>query len=141
MVGAIRQELLAGVRVAEHFKRLSDALRAFPDVSLDEEDYAVSPTSRASSISSCTSRDKTRPTYRRLPPFAPFLPPPPACFPPSLRCVLMRAVERARALLFAFAPPCLLALALRPFAGLGLRGSAAEPLLAPRSSRLPVAWP
>ena len=39
MVGAIRQELLSGVRSTEQFKRLRDALRAFPDLLLDEEDY------------------------------------------------------------------------------------------------------
>jgi predicted nucleic acid-binding protein len=39
MVGAIRQELLSGVRATQQFKRLRDALRAFPDLPLDEEDY------------------------------------------------------------------------------------------------------
>ena len=39
MVGPIRQELLSGVRTAEHVQRLRDALRAFPDIPLDAEDY------------------------------------------------------------------------------------------------------
>ena len=39
MLGAIRQELLSGVRTADHFKRLRDGLRAFPDWPLDEEDH------------------------------------------------------------------------------------------------------
>jgi predicted nucleic acid-binding protein len=39
MMGAIRQELLSGIRVPEHFKRLRDGLRAFPDLLLDAEDY------------------------------------------------------------------------------------------------------
>ena len=37
--GAIRQELLSGVRTAEQFKRLRDYLRAFPDLELTREDY------------------------------------------------------------------------------------------------------
>ena len=39
MIGAIRQELLSGVRAAEQFRKLREHLRAFPDVTLDESDY------------------------------------------------------------------------------------------------------
>ncbi len=37
--GAIRQELLSGVRFAEQFNRLRDYLRAFPDLEVTREDY------------------------------------------------------------------------------------------------------
>ena len=39
MIGAIRQELLSGVRSAEQFKKLREALEAFPDMTLDPDDY------------------------------------------------------------------------------------------------------
>lgn len=39
MLGAIRQELLSGVRAKEQFKRLRDRLRAFDDLALDNVDY------------------------------------------------------------------------------------------------------
>jgi predicted nucleic acid-binding protein len=39
MVGAIRQELLSGVRTADQSHRLRDALRAFPDLELETADY------------------------------------------------------------------------------------------------------
>lgn len=39
MIGAIRQELLSGIRAAEQFKKLRDSLRAFPDEPLQEDDY------------------------------------------------------------------------------------------------------
>jgi hypothetical protein len=39
MVGAIRQELLSGVREEVHFKKLRDRLRAWSDLDLDEIDY------------------------------------------------------------------------------------------------------
>jgi predicted nucleic acid-binding protein len=39
MLGAIRQELLSGVRSADLFATLRDRLRAFADVALDEADY------------------------------------------------------------------------------------------------------
>lgn len=39
MLGAIRQELLSGIRAMEQIKKLRDALRSFPDESLDAEDY------------------------------------------------------------------------------------------------------
>ena len=39
MLGAIRQELLSGVRSAEQFRKLRAALDAFPDLRLEEADY------------------------------------------------------------------------------------------------------
>jgi len=39
MVGAIRQELLSGVRGEVQWRKLRDRLRAFSDASLDESDY------------------------------------------------------------------------------------------------------
>lgn len=39
MLGAIRQELLSGIRTNEQFKKLQDHLRAFRDVPLEEADY------------------------------------------------------------------------------------------------------
>ncbi|HEY4106818.1 MAG TPA: PIN domain-containing protein [Polyangiaceae bacterium] len=39
MLGAIRQELLSGIRVSEQFKKLRDSLRSFPDEPLTSEDY------------------------------------------------------------------------------------------------------
>jgi predicted nucleic acid-binding protein len=39
MIGAIRQEILSGIRAAEQFRKLRDRLRAFQDVALDESDY------------------------------------------------------------------------------------------------------
>lgn len=39
LVGPVRQELLSGVRSADHFLRLRDHLRAFPDLQLRTEDY------------------------------------------------------------------------------------------------------
>lgn len=39
MMGAIRQELLSGVRVELQFKRLRDRLRAFDDLVLEQADY------------------------------------------------------------------------------------------------------
>jgi predicted nucleic acid-binding protein len=41
IVGAIRQELLSGIRTPEQFIRLRDYLRAFPDLVLEVEDYEV----------------------------------------------------------------------------------------------------
>ena len=40
MLGAIRQELLSGIRSNEQFKKLRDGLRAFGDIVLEEADYA-----------------------------------------------------------------------------------------------------
>lgn len=39
MIGAIRQEILSGIRAAEQYRKLRDRLRAFPDEILDESDY------------------------------------------------------------------------------------------------------
>ena len=39
MLGAIRQELLSGIRSTDHFKKLRDSLRAFPDLQLEVGDY------------------------------------------------------------------------------------------------------
>lgn len=39
MIGAIRQELLSGIRVASAFQRLRDQLRAFPDLPLIAGDH------------------------------------------------------------------------------------------------------
>lgn len=39
MIGAIRQELLSGIREAAQFEKLRDRLRAFPDLDLDASDY------------------------------------------------------------------------------------------------------
>lgn len=39
MLGAIRQELLSGIRHAVQFERLRDKLHAFPDLDLAEADY------------------------------------------------------------------------------------------------------
>jgi predicted nucleic acid-binding protein len=41
MLGAIRQELLSGIRSNEQFKRLRDGLRAFSDIVLEEADVSV----------------------------------------------------------------------------------------------------
>jgi predicted nucleic acid-binding protein len=39
MIGAVRQELLSGIRASEQFKRLKESLRAFSDEPLGQEDY------------------------------------------------------------------------------------------------------
>jgi hypothetical protein len=39
MLGAIRQELLSGIRTIEQFKTLRESLRSFPDEPLSQEDY------------------------------------------------------------------------------------------------------
>jgi predicted nucleic acid-binding protein len=39
MIGAIRQEILSGLRAADQFRKLKDRLRAFPDLALDQSDY------------------------------------------------------------------------------------------------------
>jgi predicted nucleic acid-binding protein len=44
MIGAIRQEILSGVRAAEQFRKLRDRLRAFADIVLDEADYEEAAT-------------------------------------------------------------------------------------------------
>jgi predicted nucleic acid-binding protein len=52
MLGAIRQELLSGIRAAEQFKKLREGLRAFPDMPLSETDYEEA----ASCFNRCRSR-------------------------------------------------------------------------------------
>jgi predicted nucleic acid-binding protein len=39
MLGAVRQELLSGIRAVEQFRKLRDRLRAFPDISIGQDDY------------------------------------------------------------------------------------------------------
>lgn len=41
MLGAIRQELLSGVKSQKQFRLLRDKLRAFPDLLLTEKDYEL----------------------------------------------------------------------------------------------------
>ena len=41
LLGAIRQEILSGLRTPEQFNRLRDTLRAFPDAALAVEDYEL----------------------------------------------------------------------------------------------------
>ena len=52
MIGAIRQEVLSGVRAPEQYRRLRDRLRAFSDVSLDATDYEEA----ASCFNRCRAR-------------------------------------------------------------------------------------
>ena len=44
MIGAIRQEILSGIRAADQYRKLRDRLRAFDDVPLDEVDYEEAAT-------------------------------------------------------------------------------------------------
>ena len=39
LLGAVRQEILSGIRNTEHFESLKMHLRAFPDMLLDAEDH------------------------------------------------------------------------------------------------------
>jgi predicted nucleic acid-binding protein len=41
MIGAIRQEILSGIKYQEQFEKLKDCLQAFPNLSLDIEDYEL----------------------------------------------------------------------------------------------------
>ncbi|MBD2505373.1 type II toxin-antitoxin system VapC family toxin [Anabaena azotica] len=41
LLGAVRQEVLSGIRSSEQFTRLKDSLRAFPDLPLTTEDYEL----------------------------------------------------------------------------------------------------
>jgi predicted nucleic acid-binding protein len=41
LLGAIRQEVLSGVRYKEQFARLQEYLRAFPDLELTTEDFEL----------------------------------------------------------------------------------------------------
>lgn len=52
VIGAVRQELLSGLRTADQFRRLRDRLRAFPDVDLDHVDYE----NAASCFNECRGR-------------------------------------------------------------------------------------
>ena len=52
IIGAIRQELLSGVRNAEQIRKLRDSLASFPDIVLDETDYVEA----ARLFNSCRSR-------------------------------------------------------------------------------------
>ena len=52
MLGAIRQELLSGIRVSEQFKKLRDSLRSFADEPLEQEDYEEA----ASCFNRCRSK-------------------------------------------------------------------------------------
>ena len=44
MIGAIRQEILSGIRAAEQYRKLRERLRAFGDEALDETDYEEAAT-------------------------------------------------------------------------------------------------
>jgi predicted nucleic acid-binding protein len=44
MIGAIRQEVLSGIRAPVQFRKLRDQLRAFADVALSESDYEEAAT-------------------------------------------------------------------------------------------------
>jgi predicted nucleic acid-binding protein len=44
MIGAIRQEILSGIRAPEQYRRLRDRLRAFSDESIDATDYEQAAT-------------------------------------------------------------------------------------------------
>lgn len=52
MVGAVRQELLSGVRTEGQFRKLREHLRAFPDAPLAEADYEEA----ASCFNRCRAR-------------------------------------------------------------------------------------
>lgn len=41
LIGAVRQEILSGIRHQEQFKKLRDNFRAFPNLSLNNEDYEL----------------------------------------------------------------------------------------------------
>ena len=41
LLGAVRQEILSGIKHQEQFKKLSNNLRAFPNLSLEAEDYEL----------------------------------------------------------------------------------------------------
>jgi predicted nucleic acid-binding protein len=52
MLGAVRQELLSGVRADQQFETLRGHLRAFPDIPLEAEDYEEA----ASFFNKCRAR-------------------------------------------------------------------------------------
>jgi predicted nucleic acid-binding protein len=41
LLGAVRQEILSGIKHQEQFEKLKDYLRAFPNLSLNAEDYEL----------------------------------------------------------------------------------------------------
>ena len=41
LIGAIRQEILSGIKYQEQFEKLRNYLQAFPNLSLDAEDYEL----------------------------------------------------------------------------------------------------
>ena len=41
VLGAVRQEILSGIKYQEQFDKLKDNLRAFPDLFLNTEDYEL----------------------------------------------------------------------------------------------------
>ena len=44
IMGAIRQEILSGIKAAEQYRKLRDRLRAFSEETLDETDYEEAAT-------------------------------------------------------------------------------------------------
>ncbi|MDB9519263.1 PIN domain-containing protein [Roseofilum reptotaenium CS-1145] len=52
LVGAIRQEILSGIRYKEQFNQLKEYLRTFPDLELTPEDYELA----AEFFNSCRSK-------------------------------------------------------------------------------------
>ncbi len=51
LIGAIRQEILSGIRSSQQFTRLRDYLQAFPDLELISEDYEIA----AAFLNTCRS--------------------------------------------------------------------------------------
>jgi predicted nucleic acid-binding protein len=41
LLGAVRQEIISGIKYQEQFEKLRDHLRAFPNLSLNAEDYEL----------------------------------------------------------------------------------------------------
>ena len=41
LLGAVRQEILSGIKHQEQYEKLRDRLRAFPNLTLDAEDYEL----------------------------------------------------------------------------------------------------
>jgi predicted nucleic acid-binding protein len=52
IIGAVRQELLSGVKSTQQFEQLRDHLRAFPDLELESADYEEA----ASYFNQCQAR-------------------------------------------------------------------------------------
>src|SRR3954447_18200407 len=52
LIGAVRQELLSGIRERVHFERVRDHLRAFPDIEPTRDDYEQA----ASFVSLCRAK-------------------------------------------------------------------------------------